>query len=344
MGTLENFYKCDCHGCGCKTPFGAYKLPANGKWKKIPNSECISKLLNSNLRIGEGFVKNRRQTFDRWTVDQCKTKCAKHPDCKGFNYDNNRNVCRYKRADTSHRVVPYKYDDCYLFERSATTVPSVTTIVPTTPPRVTQRLRTDRPPRRCKDIVCGGKSHCVDSSTGFSCFCAAGWIGGGLNTVCQDVNECVSVECGGKSVCFNGLNLYTCLCAEGWQGGGDNKVCTANTCTCKNGIAAIAAQCPIDGASKCVSCNHGYDLQMDDTCVDTCATKTCSGHGKCYAGKCYCDAHYSGSDCEVAPDPCAAVRCGRHGRCFDGTCFCEDSYTGDHCQIVPSVVVVHGRK
>ena len=41
----------------------------------------------------------------------------------------------------------------------------------------------------------------------------------------------------------------------------------ANTCTCKNGIGAIAAQCPIDGASKCVSCNHGYDLQMDDTCV-----------------------------------------------------------------------------
>merc|ERR1712032_1485272 len=214
--TLEKFYKCDCHGCGCKNPFKAYKRPDNGKWKKISNANCISKLISGNLRIGEGFAGKDRQTFDRWTVDQCKTKCAKHPDCKGFNYDNNRNVCRYKRADTSHRVVPYKYDDCYLFERIATTVPrvtvpSVTTIVPTTPPRVTQRLRTDRPLRRCKDIVCGGKSHCVDSSTGFSCFCAAGWIGGGLNTVCQDVNECVSVECGGKSVQQTRVPVRTAL-------------------------------------------------------------------------------------------------------------------------------------
>ena len=41
----------------------------------------------------------------------------------------------------------------------------------------------------------------------------------------------------------------------------------ANTCTCKNGIGATAAQCPKDGESKCVSCNRGYDLQMDNTCV-----------------------------------------------------------------------------
>ena len=41
----------------------------------------------------------------------------------------------------------------------------------------------------------------------------------------------------------------------------------ANVCTCENGKGATAAQCPVDGESKCVSCDHGYDLQMDNTCV-----------------------------------------------------------------------------
>merc|ERR1712151_217257 len=143
-------------------------------------------------------------------------------------------------------------------------------------------------------------------------------------------------------------NLYTCLCEEGWRGGGDNQVCTANVCLCDHGKAGVGGECPVNGKHRCVSCDHGYDLQMDDTCVDACANISCNNRGQCYAGKCYCNPPYSGIYCQDAPDPCANVRCGLHGKCFDGTCFCEDFYTGDHCEVSPGLgmgqdgtVVVH---
>ena len=39
--------------------------------------------------------------------------------------------------------------------------------------------------RKCKDVVCGGASQCVDNDNGFECFCAKGWIGGGVNACCE---------------------------------------------------------------------------------------------------------------------------------------------------------------
>lgn len=229
-------------------------------------------------------------------------------------------------------------------------------MVPTRVPRPTPR-RTRRPVRTtlrgstksCREIVCGGKSHCVDQPNGFECYCAVGWIGGGQNEVCENVNECAGVECGGtESTCVDGINLYECFCAEGYSGGGINAKCTANVCRCDNGVAGSGSSCPQNGAHKCVSCHHGFSLQMDDTCVDLCAGKSCSGHGSCYAGKCYCQNGYTGSTCADSPDACANTNCGAHGRCFGGDCFCVNFYTGPQCQNPPGqgggVVVVHGRQ
>ena len=41
----------------------------------------------------------------------------------------------------------------------------------------------------------------------------------------------------------------------------------ANHCKCEHGTPGEGETCPVDGESKCVACDHGYDLQMDDTCV-----------------------------------------------------------------------------
>lgn len=230
-----------------------------------------------------------------------------------------------------------------------TTVPTRTMRPETSWPRPTTTLRGSV--KKCRDVVCGGQSHCIDQADGFECYCAKGWIGGGRNKLCENVNECAGVTCGGsQSKCVDGINLYECLCAEGYTGGGINAVCTANVCKCSHGVAGTGSSCPKNGAAKCVSCNHGYDLQMDDTCVDLCASQSCNGHGSCYAGKCYCKDGYTGTFCRGAPDPCATAHCGDHGRCFGGDCFCEDFYTGNHCQIPPGhgspggVVVVHGRQ
>jgi len=121
--------------------------------------------------------------------------------------------------------------------------------------------------RKCKDVVCGGASQCVDNDNGFECFCAKGWIGGGANACCEDVNECAGVQCGGsESKCVDGIDMFECLCAEGYSGGGVNAICRANVCRCAYGVPGVGPSCPQMGAEKCVSCHHGYDLQMDDTC------------------------------------------------------------------------------
>merc|ERR1719460_335260 len=238
------------------------------------------------------------------------------------------------------------------------TAPPRRTAVPTLPPTPPPRRTRPRPStttalrgsaKRCSDVTCGGASHCIDQQDGFECFCAKGWIGGGRNKLCQNMNECAGVTCGGsQSPCVDGINMYECLCAEGYSGGGINAVCKANVCKCANGVAGSGSSCPKDGAAKCVSCNRGFDLQMDDTCVDLCKVHSCGEHGNCYAGKCYCKDGYTGTYCGDAPDPCATAHCGPHGRCFGGDCFCTDFYTGKQCQIPPGgsggVVVVHGRE
>ena len=303
------------------------------------SSPCKAKTGCMRMTCDEQIAKNPELTCSRLEQSYC--------DCSGC-------LCKEDRTTyPPHRTTRHNYYTSAP-PRRTTWVP---TRLPHRTPRETGPVRT-RPPVRttlrgsgksCRDTVCGGDSHCVDRSDGFECYCAKGWIGGGQNKVCEDVNECAGVVCGGsESTCVDGINLYECFCSEGYSGGGINAVCTANHCTCANGVAGSGASCPQNGAAKCVSCNHGFSLQMDDTCIDLCAGKTCSGHGSCYAGKCYCKNGYTGSTCSDSPDPCARANCGAHGRCFGGDCFCEDFYTGPQCQTPPnqggSVVVVHGRE
>ena len=67
--------------------------------------------------------------------------------------------------------------------------PAVETITPhrqclDTP--ITNGLRGSKERRvSCRDVECGGESHCVDGQDGFECFCAKGWIGGGRNACCE---------------------------------------------------------------------------------------------------------------------------------------------------------------
>ena len=46
----------------------------------------------------------------------------------------------------------------------------------------------------------------------------------------------------------------------------------ANSCKCDNGLAPSGADCPVNGAQKCVSCNPGYTLDLaKSTCIRACA-------------------------------------------------------------------------
>ena len=45
---------------------------------------------------------------------------------------------------------------------------------------------------------------------------------------------------------------------------------TGNTCTCTNGVPETGADCPVNGAPKCASCNFGWTRTHDCTkCIRT---------------------------------------------------------------------------
>ena len=45
---------------------------------------------------------------------------------------------------------------------------------------------------------------------------------------------------------------------------------TVNICTCYNGVAQTAAECPVNGILKCKSCNVGWTINHDSTkCIST---------------------------------------------------------------------------
>ncbi|XP_026676120.1 teneurin-a-like [Diaphorina citri] len=101
-----------------------------------------------------------------------------------------------------------------------------------------------------------------------------------------------------------------------------------------------------------------------------CADPTCSNHGICHQGKCFCKAGWQGVSCELVdkqvfqclpscsehgmydlttsscscdplwtgPDCSQALcnlDCGRHGTCDQGKCLCEQGWTGDKCDQLP---------
>ena len=91
----------------------------------------------------------------------------------------------------------------------------------------------------CAGVICengGTCTHGVGVANDYTCTCAAGYEGGGLNsTTCTDINECAGVDCGPGGTCteeegvVNGTD-YTCTCAAGYEGGSLNTPCVSSVC------------------------------------------------------------------------------------------------------------------
>ena len=57
-------------------------------------------------------------------------------------------------------------------------------------------------------------------------------------------------------------------CDVGWKVSEDKDKCIANQCKCLNGAGTSEANCPVDGAFKCESCNAGFELNQEKMSCD----------------------------------------------------------------------------
>jgi hypothetical protein len=84
----------------------------------------------------------KHKAFDKWSVAKCQAKCAKNQACKGFNYDNDQGVCRYKKSLSHAKTIQRSTHDCWIYVAAGipitigagttATRPQTTTITTTT--------------------------------------------------------------------------------------------------------------------------------------------------------------------------------------------------------------------
>jgi len=122
-------------------PTGTTQQSVAPGWKLMKDVDCVSTLF-SLLRIGEEVDdEGKHKAFDTWSVAKCQTKCASNPACKGFNYNNDMGVCRYKKSLSHAKTIQRSTHDCWVYDPAgipitigkgttaarATTTPSTTT-------------------------------------------------------------------------------------------------------------------------------------------------------------------------------------------------------------------------
>lgn len=117
--------------------------------------------------------------------------------------------------------------------------------------------------------------------------CAAGKVStvqpmNGPDTICDNCAEgkfrlsrdmvapCQSCPDGSTTLTAGSTDGTACLCNEGYIGSVDVAGaggCFQKACVCENGVPGLGLTCPQDGAAVCVSCNSGYKLTDEATCL-----------------------------------------------------------------------------
>jgi hypothetical protein len=185
----------------------------------------------------------------------------------------------------------------------------------------------------CAGNPCEHAGSCTNTTSGFTCACAAGYTG---PTCAIDIDDCAAHPCQNGGSCSDGVAGYTCACASGFSGTNcetDIDECAAAPCqhggVCTDRIGGYTCACPA-----------GYTGMSCETMIDSCAVNPCQ-HGSCAnvpgGFTCTCSTGYTGATCEIDIDDCAANVCHNGGTCVDDigsfSCVCPPDWGGPTCDI-----------
>lgn len=214
----------------------------------------------------------------------------------------------------------------------------------------------------CLADPCQNGGTCVDGPYGFTCECAAGFVG----TICDDVDGCAGAPCYPGVVCTDVPNPdtgFSCgACPRGTTGDGidcaDVDGCAGAPCfpgvTCTDvpapgeGFDCGPCPAPFTGDGIQCACPAGW---TGPTCeeVDNCYPPPCRNGATCVDGDgtftCVCGSGFTGDDCSEDIDECAsaALRCDTHATCTNTfgsyECSCNPGYGGDghQCALATSI-------
>jgi hypothetical protein len=174
----------------------------------------------------------------------------------------------------------------------------------------------------CSDTTGTARCACTGNRTGINCdMCPSGWTLRPGENICVQTCSSSGSSCGSKKVCDTTQGICVCrpeytgdlcdTCASGYQDLDRNGTCSAScgitncgsgqTCSDDTGTAKCACP-PMRTGTSCAECISGYVLRpADGTCVQTCASQSCTGHRYCDESGgtpvCLCQAGYTGADC-----------------------------------------------
>eukprot|EP00026_Physarum_polycephalum_P000363 Phypoly_transcript_00363.p1 GENE.Phypoly_transcript_00363~~Phypoly_transcript_00363.p1 ORF type:complete len:599 (+),score=58.14 Phypoly_transcript_00363:3228-5024(+) len=147
--------------------------------------------------------------------------------------------------------------------------------------------------------------------------CPRGYNGTGIGpNGCIDINECqVRLPSGLCDIHTNCSNTppgsYTCSACPNLYSGLGNETCTplCGNKNCEPELGEDCVSCPLDCSAPCGKCGDNFcdSGELCGTCPDDCGTchvlkcpdASCSHHGSCIQGQCFCTGSWGGPSCDT---------------------------------------------
>ena len=315
------------------------------KCPNCQNGKCVKRIINNKVRYmcdcDEGWIKDQQgectinnclkeengsYVLDDLTSEKYKSKCDRQSsECI---LDSNKSFVKCECKENYAKSNPDS-NECDICEGSIQKDSEGNcSVIDCSSGYGEQKYYFDQVTNLCKANICALPENCKTAAVGtdplYPC---------NSNTAEQcKYNECNDGYNWNYKVCYD-ENMNIVDCSSDSKDSEKFGVCLENKCNCQNGVGASGSECPINGMTKCVSCNSGFykkysdetKLQEEDFYCDRCVDiadvidgdtcKNCnshgctSGRGSCSNNGCQCQDKYDGSFCELCKGELEGADC-----------------------------------